>query len=1015
MTMPHAPAPPTDAADSTSAATTPPSTERPSAGFSLPQQRIEIRGARQHNLQGVDLDIPKQALVVMTGVSGSGKSSLAFDTLFAEGQRRYVESLSAYARQFLGQMDKPVYDHLRGLSPTIAIDQKSAGSNPRSTVGTITEIHDHLRVLFARAGRQHCHLCGEPVGAQDPAQIVADIMELPEGTRALVLAPVARGRKGTFVEELSRAQRSGILRARIDGALVRVEDVLPSEEGAAEGGAAEKSSQGRGGLDKNRKHDVDLVIDRVTVRPGDRQRITDSVEQALRAGDGQCIVQVQPGADEAASASASAPAAPWQERHFSERLWCLRCDVGFAPLTPARFSFNTPQGACETCNGLGQALELDEARVVADTSKSVREGAIVPWATQSDPANWTGRILDALALEEKIDLSVPWSQMSLRHQRLILDGDGEREVTVRIEGKRGQGTWKMRFEGALPQVKRRWSETQSGHMREWYSQFFVERRCPTCNGGRLRPESAAVRLAGEGIVALSHRPVDELLRFFQGLRLHGNAAVIAAELVKEICGRLGFLNDVGLSYLSLDRAGHTLSGGEAQRIRLASQVGSELTGVLYILDEPSIGLHARDTLRLVRSLQRLRDIGNTVIVVEHDENTIRSADHIIDFGPGAGQHGGRVVAEGTVAAIEANLASLTGAYLAGRRAIEVPAKRRKPKGWLKICGARGHNLRGIDVDLPIGALSVVTGVSGAGKSTLITETLLPAALRSLGQLADEPAPHDALMGLDAFDKVIEVDQKPIGRTPRSNPATYTKLFDLIRDLYASLPESKMAGYGPGRFSFNVKGGRCEACKGDGVLKIEMHFLADVYVPCEVCAGRRFNESTLAVLYKDNSIADILERTVDEAAELFAVYRPLARTLQTLQEVGLGYMKLGQPATTLSGGEAQRIKLSRELARVGSGKTLYVFDEPTTGLHFEDVRRLVAVLQRLVDKGNTVLVVEHDLDLVKVADWVVDLGPDGGVAGGELVVAGTPEQVARHAASCTGQALAPLLARRVVPG
>ncbi len=1011
MTAPHVP----ELADDP-VATTPAAARLPGAGVSLPQQRIEIRGARQHNLQGVDLDIPKQSLVVMTGVSGSGKSSLAFDTLFAEGQRRYVESLSAYARQFLGQMDKPVYDHLRGLSPTIAIDQKSAGSNPRSTVGTITEIHDHLRVLFARAGRQHCHLCGEPVGAQDPAQIVADVLELPEGTRALILAPVARGRKGTFAEELSRAQRSGILRARIDGAIVRIEDVLPSDEGAAEGDAAGKSASGRGpALDKNRKHDVDLVIDRVTVRPGDRQRITDSVEQALRAGEGQCIVQVQPGQDEPAGASSGTKVSPWQERHFSERLWCPRCDVGFAPLTPARFSFNTPQGACETCNGLGQALELDEARVVPDTAKSVRDGAIVPWATQSDPTNWTGRILEALAQEEKIDLGVPWSQMALHHQRMILDGDGEREVIVRIEGKRGQGTWKMRFEGALPQVKRRWTETQSGHMREWYSQFFVERRCPTCHGGRLRPESAAVRLAGEGIVALSQRPVDELLRFFQELRLHGNAAVIASELVKEISGRLGFLNDVGLSYLSLDRAGHTLSGGEAQRIRLASQVGSELTGVLYILDEPSIGLHARDTLRLVRSLQRLRDIGNTVIVVEHDENTIRSADHIVDFGPGAGQHGGRVVAEGTVAAIEANPASLTGAYLSGRRAIEVPAKRRKAKGWLKIQGARGHNLRGVDVDLPIGALSVVTGVSGAGKSTLITETLLPAALRSLGLLADEPAPHDALIGLDAFDKVIEVDQKPIGRTPRSNPATYTKLFDQIRDLYAALPESKMAGYGPGRFSFNVKGGRCEACKGDGVLKIEMHFLADVYVPCEVCAGRRFNESTLAVRYKENSIADILERTVDEAAELFAVYRPLARTLQTLQEVGLGYMKLGQPATTLSGGEAQRIKLSRELARVGSGKTLYVFDEPTTGLHFEDVRRLVAVLQRLVDKGNTVLVVEHDLDLVKVADWVVDLGPEGGVAGGELVVAGTPEQVAGHAASYTGQALAPLLARRVVPG
>ncbi|MSP92718.1 MAG: excinuclease ABC subunit UvrA [Myxococcales bacterium] len=948
-----------------------------------PRDAITISGAAQHNLKHVNLTLPKHKLIVFSGPSGSGKSSLAFDTLYAEGQRRYVESLSAYARQFLGQMDKPVYDRLSGLSPTIAIEQKSAGSNPRSTVGTITEVYDYLRVLWARVGQQHCPGCGAAVGKQEPAQIADALMELPSGTRVLVLAPVARQRKGTFQDTFEDALQQGLPRARIDGAVVELAAGLA--------------------LDKNKKHDVDLVVDRAVVRPDERRRLIDSIETALRLGKGRLdvAVVVRDGDDP--------DALPWTEKAFSEALYCTACDRSFEALVPLSFSFNSPLGACPDCKGLGFAMKIDARAVVPDESKSLRQGAIEAWNTVADVGSWTGRILDGLVASHGIDLDQPWQAMTAAHRRLVLYGTDER-VQIKWEGKHGAGSWATKFEGAIPQLERRWKETQSDYMREQYQKFFVVAACDACGGARLKPEVRAVKVGQRTLSEFTALAVETARDWLRDVELPPTQALIAAEMRKEILGRLGFLVHVGLGYLTLDRGGATLSGGEAQRIRLASQVGSELTGVLYILDEPSIGLHPRDSQRLVQTLQRLRDLGNTVLVVEHDEDTLLAADWLVDFGPGAGVHGGEVVAAGSVATVMAHPVSRTGAYLSGRAHLPVPKRRRTPKGWLTVRGPRTHNLCGDDVALAVGCLTAITGVSGAGKSTLVHDILLPTLQNRLHRATHTVGAHDGVEGVAAFDKVIEVDQQPIGRTPRSNPATYTKLWDLIREVFAGLPDARMAGYGPGRFSFNVKGGRCEHCSGDGVLKIEMHFLADVYVPCEVCKGRRFNEATLAVRWKGKSIADVLDTTVDEARALFAAYPPIGRVLKTLAEVGLGYIALGQPSTTLSGGEAQRIKLAKELARPGTGRTLYVLDEPTTGLHFDDVGKLLEVLQRLVDKGNTVLVIEHHMDLVRAADWVVDLGPEGGGGGGRVVAAGTPEQVATVAASHTGRVLAAALAR-----
>ena len=941
-------------------------------------QQLSVYGAAQHNLKHVDLHLPKGSLIVFCGVSGSGKSSLAFDTLYAEGQRRYVESLSAYARQFLGQMDKPVYERISGLSPTIAIDQKSAGSNPRSTVGTITEIYDHIRVLYARAGTQHCYRCGRLVGTQDPAQIVADVLGIQEGTRLLVLAPKARNRKGTFADVFEDAQKGGFVRARVNGAVIDIAAGLS--------------------LDKKLKHDVDIVVDRVIVRASDRLRLTDSIETALKLGDGRVAIAEVPRAGVQPTI---------EEKVYSEALHCDHCNIGFPKLAPSSFSFNTPVGACPTCNGLGIALEVDPDLVVPDKSKSVRDGAIVPWAKQVEQESWTGRRLEALEREYGVELDKPWRELSETSQKLLLYGTDKR-VTVHFKGKRGSGTWEMRHEGICRETERRWKETSSPRMRAWYASFFAERECSTCHGTRLRPESAAVQVGDKRISELSSLAVRDLTRWFNELELVGNRATIAAELVKEIRARLGFLCDVGLEYLTLDRGGQTLSGGESQRIRLASQVGSELTGVLYILDEPSIGLHPRDNHRLLRTLVHLRDLGNTVIVVEHDRDTIRAADHIVDFGPGAGRHGGEIIVSGDLAAVMACDVSLTGQYLAGKLQIALPRRRKPGKKWLTVKGAAANNLQDVDVRVPVGRFTVVTGVSGAGKSSLVSGILLPALLRELHRSTREIGAHGAVQGIDHFDKCIEIDQKPIGRTPRSNPATYTQMWGMIREIFAGLPDSRVAGYTPGRFSFNVKGGRCEHCKGDGVLQIEMHFLADVYVPCDVCHGKRFNEATLTVRYKGRSISDVLDMSVDDALELFRNHPKVRVILETLQRVGLGYLQLGQKAPTLSGGEAQRVKLAKELARPGTVSTIYVLDEPSTGLHFEDVRRLLLVLQELVDRGSTVLVIEHDLDIIKVADHVIDLGPEGGDAGGLVIATGTPEDIAACEASYTGQALREVL-------
>ena len=937
---------------------------------------IIVRGAREHNLRIDELSIPKRQLVVFTGVSGSGKSSLAFDTLYAEGQRRYVESLSAYARQFLGQMEKPHYDQIRGLSPTIAIEQKSASSNPRSTVGTVTEIYDYLRVLYARAGEQRCHLCGGAVAARSAAEIVDELYELPPKTKVTLLAPKAENRKGEFRDVFEEARKAGFVRVRINGLVQRLEDVTA--------------------LDKKKKHTVQIVVDRLTIDPESRPRLTDSVETAVKAGGGAMIALVE---------------GEERERAYSEARACPSCGIGLPELSPQSFSFNSPLGMCIDCNGLGSSLEVDPELVVPNPELTIADGAIEPWGDRSGKTGWTGQIISALKKELGIPLDRPWKSLTPRQREIVLYGTGDKRVTVSWEGKHGGGSWAIRFPGVVNSIKRRMEETTSESMRQWYARYFREARCRACKGQRLRPESRAVFVAGKSLVDVTAMTVSGAAEHFATMALTGARAHIAAEILKEVRTRLGFLLNVGLDYLTLERTAATLSGGEAQRIRLASQLGSELSGVMYVLDEPSIGLHQRDNLRLIATLRRLRDLGNSVLVVEHDHETIEAADYVVDFGPGAGREGGHVVSAGTPPQVAADPRSLTGKFLSGVERIEVPAQRRVPTGWIELRGARDHNLKNVDVKFPLGVLVAVTGVSGAGKSSLINGTLHPALRRKLVGGFDPVGEHSALTGIDAVDKVIDIDQKPIGRTPRSNPATYTKAFDCIRDIFALTPEAKTFGYGPGRFSFNVKGGRCEACEGDGVRKVEMHFLADVYVTCEVCKGKRYNDATLRVKWKDRTIAEVLETPVSEAIELFRHHRTLSHILETLLEVGLGYIALGQPATTLSGGEAQRIKLSRELAKRDTGRTFYLLDEPTTGLHFEDVRRLLAVLSRLVDAGNTVLVIEHNLDVIKCADYIVDLGPEGGARGGEVIAAGTPEEVAAVERSYTGQFLADLLRPR----
>ncbi len=954
--------------------------------YPMPHDWISVRGARVHNLKDIDVDIPRNKLVVITGLSGSGKSSLAFDTLYAEGQRRYVESLSAYARQFLEQMEKPDVDLIEGLSPAISIEQKTTGSNPRSTVGTVTEIYDYLRLLFANIGVPHCPTCGREIASQTVERIVDLVMTHPQDTRINVMAPIVRGRKGEFKKELQAMRARGFTKARIDGHLRSLEEDIA--------------------LDRRRNHNVDIVVDRLIVRSGIERRLAESIDVALGLADDVVVINSLDGGD----------------RLFSRKLACVVCGISVPEMSPRAFSFNSPHGACQACQGLGATWDFDPLRIVPDDTKSLADGAIAPWSRGDE--RLVGEAVASIGAYFGIDTTLAFGKLPKKHRDLILNGPSASAAGRDLSpapprespapAKKGKKKaveaepFGRDFEGVIPNLRRRFEEG-SWAVQEELDGYRSLRECPTCQGNRLRPESLGVTLKGQTIAEYVNLPISAALARFDSLTLHDREQIIGARILKEIQDRLRFLNDVGVGYLTLARSAATLSGGEGQRIRLATQIGSNLTGVLYVLDEPSIGLHQRDNRKLLTTLARLRDLGNTVIVVEHDEETIRTADYVIDLGPGAGDLGGQVIFQGTPADLVATASSQTGAYLGGQRTIEVPPVRRGGgKGEIVIRGARANNLKNIDVKIPLGRLVALTGVSGSGKSTLVNDILYKALAREFYRNADEPGPHDAIEGISLIDKVIEIDQSPIGRTPRSNPATYTSLFTFIRELFAMVPEARARGFKPGRFSFNVKGGRCEACQGDGVIAIEMHFLPNVYVTCEQCKGRRYNRETLEIRYRGKSIADVLDLTVDQALPLLENFPPIATKLRTLQNVGLGYITLGQSATTLSGGEAQRVKLSRELSKRGTGRTLYILDEPTTGLHFEDVKKLLDVLMRLVDQGNTIVVIEHNLDVIKSADWLIDLGPEGGDGGGKVVAQGTPEQVAKSKSSATGSFLAEAL-------
>ena len=941
------------------------------------RDEIVIRGAREHNLKNLNLTIPRDKLIVFTGLSGSGKSSLAFDTIYAEGQRRYVESLSSYARQVLGQMEKPDVDTIEGLSPAISIDQKSTNNNPRSTVGTVTEIHDYLRLLYARIGIPHCPKCGRVIRRQTVDEVVEQVMAFGEGARVQIIAPAVRGRKGEHVKLLEQIQKDGYVRVKVDGEIYDIADVPK--------------------LDKKLKHTIDVIVDRIVVRAGAESRLAGSLETAFAFGAGLAKVEHN-----------------GEEQLFSENYACPDCGVSIEELTPRMFSFNNPYGACPTCSGLGALMKIDPALIVPNEELSLRQGAInVTGWQSSNTASIAGMYLAALGDKYGFDMDTPFNKLSEQARHAILYGTGNERIHIEYRREFGEGSYDSPFEGVIPNLERRYKETQSDYMKHEIEEYMANIPCPDCKGKRLKSESLAVTVGGMNIAQLSDMTVRHAREKLSTLTLNKTEEMIAGRILKEIDSRLGFLISVGLDYLTLSRAAGTLSGGEAQRIRLATQIGSSLVGVLYILDEPSIGLHQRDNAKLIDTLKGMRDIGNTLIVVEHDEETMLNADYIVDIGPGPGEHGGEVVFAGTPEEIMTDEKSITGKYLSGREYIAVPARRREiGENWLQIRGARANNLKNVNVDIPLGVFTCVTGVSGSGKSSLVNEVLKKTLLRDLNRAHTRPGEHDEILGIDKLDKIIDIDQSPIGRTPRSNPATYTGLFDLIRDVFAQTPDAKMRGYTNGRFSFNVKGGRCEACRGDGILKIEMHFLPDIYVPCEVCGGKRYNRETLEVKYKGKTIADVLDMTVEEALKFFAPLPKLARKLQTLYDVGLGYIRLGQSSTTLSGGEAQRVKLATELARRDTGRTLYVLDEPTTGLHTDDVKRLIAILQRLCDGGSTVVVIEHNLDVIKTADYIIDLGPEGGDMGGTIVCTGTPEQVAQNKKSYTGIYLKPMLEKGI---